>query len=129
MTLTPLPASIIAEVVRQQEAMGWPDMVPAYVEIPQADGSMVWDHYHNITVGIAEQLVEHHTRLGRAAICKWLVSPTRYMLRKAGRNILYARLYRCRYLQLIGKTDSTEADMPFPCLSENEVRKMEAGQE
>lgn len=76
--------------------------------------------WENLTVGICEQLVEQHTRAARKAIDRWLVTKSTRSLRAAGWNIIRARLYRCQYLSLLGITDSTEHDMPFPCLPEGE---------
>lgn len=109
-----LPSEILVEVVRQQELMGWPEMVPAYAEYPDANGNMLWDHFEKLNVAICEQLVEHHSRKATKALNTYQLTHSTRSLRSAGKNILYARLYRCRYLTLLGKTDSTEADMPFP---------------
>ena len=111
--MKPLPAEIISEVMRQQAAMGWPDMVPSWVELPDASGIEKYHRYQDLTVGLCEQGVEHHSRVARLILSKgwWL------RWRKEGdvaRHILLARLLRCRYIQLTGKQDSTEDEMPFP---------------
>lgn len=105
-----VPADVIAEVVRQQEAMGWPDMVPMYAELQ--DGRFMC--HEDLTVADCEQVVEWRIRRARLWLRRHGWSPSRKTLRNAARNILLARLYRCQYITLIGKTDSTEADMPFP---------------
>ncbi len=102
--MKPLPAEIISEVMRQQAAMGWPDMVPSFVELPDAR----WCCYRNVDVGQCEQLVEHHSRLARL-----LLEHLPQQTIEPARQILLARLFRCRYIQLTGQQDSTEDDMPF----------------
>lgn len=109
-----VPTAILAEVVRQQELMGWPEFVPAYAEIRKADGHTYFDHHENLTVGDCEQLSEQYHRKSLKALETWKRTGTVRSLRAAGKSILYARLYRCRYLQLTGKTDSAESDMPMP---------------
>lgn len=75
MTWYTVPHEIVLEAARQEELMGWPNLVPAY-----------------------------NTR----------------SLRAAGYNIIRARIYRCQYLSLMGITDSTEHDLPFPFLPQGE---------
>lgn len=111
----PVPPQIAAEVGLQQDEMGWPEMVPKYANWRDADGKEWWTEHKNLSVSICEQIVEWRTRLARRAIREYKKSPDAKWRHRAGRNILYARLYRCQYLSLIGKSDSTEADMPFPC--------------
>jgi hypothetical protein len=108
-----LPPQVISEVIRQQTKMGWPEMVPAWVELPDASGVDRYHRYQDVTIGLCDQLVEHHTRLARFILTKryWVRSHGR--LEDLARHILLARLFRCRYIQLIGKEDSTEDDMPF----------------
>jgi hypothetical protein len=109
-----LPQPIIVELVRQQEAMGWPDMVPAYAEVKHADGrTLVYEH-GDLTVALCEQLVEQHSRSAIAAINRFRANSSRRSCKTAAFHVLRARLYRCRYIQLTGKKNSTEADMPFP---------------
>jgi hypothetical protein len=50
-----------------------------------------------------------------------MVTRSKHSLKTAGWNIIRARLYRCTYFSLTGKTDSTEHDMPFPFLPADEV--------
>jgi hypothetical protein len=106
----------VAEVVRQQDLMGWPDSVPKYAEVPHPDGEARFWLYQDLTVAACEQLVEHHTRQARAALRRYEISQAVRSLRKAGRNILYARLYRCKYMELIGREDFGEEEMPFPVM-------------
>lgn len=107
--MKPLPAEIISEVMKQQAAMGWPDMVPAFVELPDASGIEKYHCYQDLTVGLCEQAVEHHSKVARLILSKgW-----RGRRGNVARHILLARLVRCRYIQLTGKQDSTEDDMPF----------------
>ena len=109
-----IPKPLIAEIVRQQNLMGWPDTVPAYAEVPDARGQIHLCHYEDLTIALCEQLTEHHHRKSLKAIQRYLATGSVHSLRTAGKNIVYARLYRCRYIQLTGKTDSTEDDMPLP---------------
>ena len=114
--MKPLPAEIVSELMRQQAAMGWPDMVPSFVELPDASGKDFYHRYQDLTVALCEQGVEHHSRLARLILSKgwWrrnipcLPSPP-----DVARHILLARLLRCRYIQLTGKQTSSEDDMPF----------------
>lgn len=108
-----VPDEIAIDVVRQQAEMGWPDIVPAYAEYPLADGRMVFCHFRNLTVARCEQLVEFHTRRALKAMATWRKTHSQAACRKAAKNILRARLYRCQYITLIGQTDSSEVDMPF----------------
>lgn len=113
--MTKLPREIMLEAIRQQELMGWPEMVPAYAEIEHADGRKLWKAWENLTVADCEQLVEQHSRVAKRAIEKWMKRRTKYFLRQAGQSIIRARLYRCQYFVLMGMENTTEADMPFPC--------------
>ena len=103
--MKPLPPSVESELMEQQAAMGWPDMVPMFVELPDTR----WCCYRSVDVGQCEQLVEHHSRLARL-----LLEHLHGLAIEPARHILLARLFRCRYIQLTGKQDSTEDDMPFP---------------
>jgi hypothetical protein len=109
-----IPTEIHAECIRQQQKMGWPESVPAFAEFPAADGRKLWCHYRDLTVSLCEQLVEFHSRKARTAIATWHKTKSTNARARAGKNIIYARLYRCRYLSLMGIEDSTEDDMPFP---------------
>ncbi len=109
-----VPQQIVSEVVRQQKLMGWPDIVPAYAECPDANGEMRWYAHNELDVGMCEQLVEFYSRKAQKAMATWGRTGSVRSLRSTGKNILYARLYRCRYIQLTGQTDTTEADMPLP---------------
>lgn len=111
-----VPPELIAEVIRQQERMGWPEWVPAYAEVPDSKGKYHVYRHQDLTVALCEQLTEHHHRKSLKAIARWQKTGSIHSLRTAGKNIVYARLYRCRYIQLTGKTDSTEADMPLPLI-------------
>jgi hypothetical protein len=111
---TDLPSVIVREVVRQQELMGWPEYVPKYAEFKNGSGKIVFKEHARLTVGDCEQLVEFHSRRANIALKYWREDGSASWRRNAAKSIVYARLYRCRYIQLIGKTDSTEADMPFP---------------
>lgn len=105
-----VPFEIQEEVVDQQTAMGWPDLVPANAEMPNGR----WKRYANLNVGDCEQLVEFLARKARKSIATWCRTRTTRARRAAGRSILYARLYRCRYIELTGQENTTEADMPLP---------------
>lgn len=113
MTLLPLPREVIVEVVRQQAAMGWPEMVPAFAELPDASGVVWFRRFQDLTVGLCEQLVEHHRRRASSILTHRDWIPSRGRLEDVARHILFARLFRCRYIQLIGQENATEADMPF----------------
>lgn len=108
-----LPQAIVAEVVRQQTAMGWPDMVPAWAVLPDAAGLDKYYRHQDLTVAHCEQLVEHHARTARSILAGGRWARNRGKIEDAARHILMARLYRCRYIQLIGQQDSTEDDIPF----------------
>lgn len=100
------------EVVRQQELMGWPDMVPAYVELPDAMGQVRMKCFHDLNVSDCEQATEFYLRRARRAYATFLKTGTKNACTRAGKNLLYARLYRCEYIGKLGIEDSTEADMP-----------------
>ena len=88
-------------------------MVPAYAALPDASGRDLYYRYHELTVALCEQLVEHHSRIARTILTKRYWMRSRGRTEDAARHILLARLFRCRYIQLIGQEDSTEDDMPF----------------
>jgi hypothetical protein len=113
-TLRELPAEIVAAVVEHERRMDYPDFVPTYAEVPHPDGVTRFKHRHSLTVADCEQLVEFHTRRARSAITTWDRTRSRQAAGKAGKNILYARLYRCLYMTLTGVVEVNEADMPFP---------------
>lgn len=114
-----LPDVIVRRVLHQQKAMGWPDKVPAYVELPSnKQGKVLWCHWADLTVGRCEQLVEYHVRKARYRLQRWgKIGCNECKLwqytREIAYHILRARLFRCTYISLIGQEDSTEADMPF----------------
>lgn len=104
---------IVAEILAQQEAMGWPHTVPAWATLPDAAGSVRYYAYKHLTVGLCEQLVEYHSRAARSIMAPGTRGLDRIDVAGAARHILLARLYRCTYIDLIGQEDSTEDDMPF----------------
>lgn len=129
MTYVKLPNELLAEVVRQQEKMGWPEMVPAYAEIKKADGKTYFKPYENLTVGDCEQLVQQNIDAAWRALDRYAGNSSQRTLKRAAHFVLYARLYRCTYISLTGKTDSTEADMPFPQMSDDEIAELLKRQE
>lgn len=100
---------LIAEVVRQQDEMGWPEMVPAWAELP----TKLFKCHRDLNVGDCEQIVEWRTRRAHKWLRRFMATQDPMAMKNAARNILLARLYRCQYFTLIGKTHPTEADMPF----------------
>lgn len=110
-----VPHEIQLEAIREQESLRWPEFVPAYAEIPRPGGKTVWQSYENLTIADCEQLVEHHSRKAIKAIERFEQTRSKISARTAGHHIIYARLYRCTYLSLMGIEDSTEDDLPFPC--------------
>ena len=115
--MIPVPFEIVAEVGRQESRMRWPEYVPAFAEVPHPDGDDRFVAWSDLNVAMCEQLVEHHRRKASKAIVQFMKTCGRRGLRVAAKNILYARLYRCRYLTLLGKADSTEDELPFPITS------------
>lgn len=109
--MRPIPEEVMRELLNQQAAMDWPEKVPAFVDLPGADGRELYYRYQETTIALCEQGVEYHARRARG-----LLSSGRYSRRKAtaaARHILMARILRCRYIELTGQNDSTEDDMPF----------------
>ena len=116
--MKPIPKEIIDALLKQQTEMGWPDYVPAYASLPNAAGHDLYYRHQDLTVALCEQLVEHHSRTARLILDMYAAG--RFTggraSRKAGdaaRHILMARLYRCRYMQLLDQQGTTEDDMPF----------------
>ena len=110
--MKPLPANVVSQLIKQQAAMGWPDMVPSWVELPDAEGIKKYHRFQDLTVALCEQGVEHHSRAA------WLILREEWWRRPrkaedVARHILLARVVRCRYIQLTGKQEPTEDDMPF----------------
>lgn len=110
-----IPDEIMREVVRQQEEMGWPDCVPRRVELPPdpVTRKVLWHYFATLSVAQCEQLVEHHIRRARACMQTLRWTPSGSGLKRIAHHILYARLFRCNYISLIGQENSTEDDMPF----------------
>jgi hypothetical protein len=108
-----LPAPIIREVMHWQRELRWPELVPKYAEIPDANGKILWHLYAHLTTALCEQATEFHVRKGRAAIRRWHTNCSLRTARTAARHIVWARIYRCRYLDLCGIGETcTEDDMP-----------------
>ncbi len=107
-----IPDDIMAEVIRQQkEDLHWPEFVPAMAELPDpATGTVLWHRYQDLTVALCEQLVAYNSE--RVQVIR-RSRPSRKKVKRIAWHILLARVYRCRYISLIGKDDSTEDDMPF----------------
>lgn len=109
-----LPYPIFCEVLNWQRKLQWPKLVPKYAEIPDARGRILWHLYDDLTTALCEQATEFHVRKGRAAIRRWQANRSRRTARAAGRHIVWARIYRCRYLDLCGLAKTCiEDDMPF----------------
>lgn len=106
-----LSADLVRDLVRQQEEMGWPDDVPAFAEMP--DGR--FKRHQDLTVGDCEQITEWRTRIARMWIKRFEEGHDKRSMVNAARNVLLARLYRCQFFTLMGMTETTEDDMPFPC--------------
>ncbi len=109
-----IPESIIREVVRWQQELNWPELVPAWAEIPAADGKTYWHRYQDLTVGLCEQATEFHVRKARQAIARFEENGSPRTARAAGRHILWARIFRCRFIGISGDgLPATEVEMPF----------------
>lgn len=108
-----VPLAIVREVVRQQEALGWPEVVPAYAEVPRPGGKVVFKTHAALTVADCEQLVEHHARQARAAIARFTNTESPTTAKSAGWHILRTRLYRCEYLGKTEQSDPDEQQFPF----------------
>lgn len=118
-----IPLEIQRQVLVQQEAFDWPDMVPKYAFLPP-DCQRV-KLFRELTVAECEQLVEFHVRQAIKHAAAWnesIHSPfgvfhayRRRVLRDAAaESIVLARLFRCQSFTLQGVEQSSEADMPFP---------------
>jgi hypothetical protein len=112
--MTPLPPEISREIQRWQQRLHWPELVPAWAEIPDASGNILWHRYEDLTVALCEQAVEYHVRQATKILSCW---PTRHgttRARTAARHIVWSRIYRCRAIFLMGTDEAaTEDDMPF----------------
>ncbi len=112
---------IIAEIVRQEEKMGWPEMVPAFAEIRPN----VWKKHGDLNLSDCEQIVEWRTRVAvRALFGVYHGLRDARTVRRAAKNVLLARLYRCQYYTLLGKNDVDPGDMPF-VIGEETIREAE----
>lgn len=107
-----VPDPIIAECIAWQERLDWPRLVPAWAEIPGSDGKTYWYQYDDLTPALCEQATEFHIRKARAAIERWNLNQSARTARSAGRHIIWARIYRCRFINLMGR-DPDESEMPF----------------
>ncbi len=108
-----IPLQVWDEVIRQQrEDFDWPYKVPKVVEFKRADNKEVWIGYEKVGIDLCEQITEYHVRRARAAIRRWNDKGKAASMQKAARHILIARIMRCKYIQLMGIENSTEADMP-----------------
>lgn len=112
-----IPPHVAQEVIRQQVDLNWPESVPKYVEIPNADGEVLFHLYEDLGPIEFEQATEYHIR-----------EAVKRLERKRGRPnviaalILRARIYRCKYLSLMGIDETSEDDMPFSNGHYEEVR-------
>jgi len=100
-------------IVAEQARMGWPDRVPAWVEVPSAAGRILWHRYQNLTIALCLQAQEHQERKARRALERLVVWPSASTLRRIAHHVVRARLYACTYIQLVGQQGSTEDDVPF----------------
>lgn len=109
-----LPKEIATEYERQRAKMGWPGIVPGYCEFIKADGKTYFCQWKNITVSVCEQAAEWRIRQAMTTIKTFEESGTLQAARKAGKAILYARIYKAKSLLLMGAKDVWEDDLPFP---------------
>jgi len=100
-------------IVAEQARMGWPDRVPAWVEVPHADGRILWHRYQDLTIALCLQAREHQERKAKRALERMVYRPSATTLRRIAHHVVRARLYACTYIQLVGQQDSAEDDMPF----------------
>lgn len=108
-----IPDAITSEVLYWQRRLRWPELVPAWAEMPDADGKIWFHRYQSLTIALCEQATEFHVREARRLIAKWTARPSKGAAREAGRHIVWARIYRCRYFELSSIRNTREADMPF----------------
>lgn len=108
-----IPEEIQEECFYWQRKLRWPELVPKYIEIPDATGEVLFHLYQSMTVSLCEQATEFYTRLAEAAISRWHRNHSKKTARTAARNIIWARICRCRYFSLTGAENPTESDMPF----------------
>lgn len=105
-----VPEMIYKAILREQES--WGDGVPMFAELPGPSRQILFQEWSDLTVGDCEQLVEHHTRRAISALKRFALHESRHTAKTAAWHILRARLYRCRYCNLIGD-DSDLAQLPF----------------
>jgi len=111
--MTAIPSQIMEYVLEVQRELHWPELVPEWAEFPDDSGRILFHRYETLTVAECEQATEWYSRKARCALERWVTNHSVVTARIAGRNIVYARVFRCKYMSLIGQTDSTEDDMPF----------------
>lgn len=111
--MKPISIEVVNEVLAEQRRMGWPEMVPQYVELRDPNGRCRYMLHGDLTIATAEQASAGHQLAAARAMRRWERTRSPRWARRAAYHIVRARLYRCSYLSKIGKTDSTEDDMPF----------------
>ena len=99
MTYEQLPAELAQALVLAMQEMDWPNMVPAYAEIPQRKGGALWKHHDALTVADCEQLTEHHTRAARRQWESFLAKPNPAKAKRFGFHAVRANVYRCTYIE------------------------------
>lgn len=108
-----LPQEVISEVIAEQQRIGF-DKVPKYVEFKNASGVELFLHWKNLTVALCEQSVDFYTRRAIKYVNKWLKKPSPKLVEFAARDIVFARMVRCKYFELTKAVNTSENDMPFP---------------
>jgi hypothetical protein len=120
-----LPDEVVNACLYWERELNWPECVPTYAEIPDHDGYVRWKEYESLTVADCEQAVENYSRLARKKLeraerrnsRRIVTGMSRRTARQVGRMIIWARVFRCRYISLTGQNEATEEDMPFPDLT------------
>lgn len=102
--------------MRWQKRLRWPELVPAFAEIPVSNGEILFHKYDDLTVADCTQATEFYIRKAIDILRGWERRRSKVLAGRAGRAIVWARVFRCRYISLIGAKNVTESDMPFPNL-------------
>lgn len=119
--MTMLPRVICEHVARLHEK-GW----PAVVEFPEGRNRF-WIGLEAATVAQLEQAVEMETRLARKAIKRFVATGSLRSAETAAMRINRARSF-AEWSLVNQKAEVTEAALPFPFMSMDEMKELLRGE-
>ncbi len=104
-----IPPEVSQQILKMQDDLNWPESVPAFVEIPNADGEILFHRYQECGLGEFEQATEYNVREAKRLLKKW----SRGRSKKIARHILLARIYRCKFISLMDCEETADDELPF----------------